>query len=288
AGVTVRRTLAPGADVRDAGEDVRAGSTVLARGTPIGAAALGALASLGRQRVACARRPTVRILTTGDELLPLGSPLLPGTIYDSNAHALGALASHAGADVVGVRHAADDPAATAEALAATLDCDLALVCGGISVGEHDHVRAALVALGVRERFHGVALRPGKPTWFGVKGATLVFGLPGNPVSAMVTFVLLAGRALRVLTGMSDTGCSLPARLACPYDKRPGREHAVRCRLRVGDEGVVAELNGPQGSHILTSMLGADALALIPRDSGPLDAGARVQAELLAPWIGWIG
>ncbi|MDE3070225.1 MAG: molybdopterin molybdotransferase MoeA [Acidobacteriota bacterium] len=285
--VAVLKAVLPGTDVRGAGEDVRAGEPVLSRGTTIGAAELGVLASLGHANVACAPRPRVRILTTGDELVQQGSPLRVGTLYDSNSHSLAALARCAGAEVIGTGHAPDDPALTRDALAATLDCDVALICGGISVGAHDHVKEGLAALGVSERFHGIALRPGKPAWFGLKGSTLVFGLPGNPVSAMVTFVLLAGPALRTLAGARETGCALPARLAHPYEKPPGRTHAVRCRLRAGADGLLADPTGPQGSHILTSMLGADALALIPRECGRMEAGAAVEVELLAPWVGWM-
>jgi molybdopterin molybdotransferase len=157
------------------------------------------------------------------------------------------------------------------------------VSGGVSVGPHDHAKGALAQLGVEERFWGVALKPGKPTWFGVQEGerrALVFGLPGNPVSAVVTFLLFAAPALRALQGADPSATRASAVLDTPVARNPRREQAVRCRLRAGDDGWHAEPTGPQGSHVLTSMLGAGALALIPRGEGEVAAGERVEIELL--------
>ena len=149
------------------------------------------------------------IVATGDELVPPGTPLGPGQIHDSNALVLVALAERDGAEVTASLRAGDDRDATAAALAAALDAaDLVLVSGGVSVGPHDHVKPALEALGVGEVFWRVALRPGKPTWFGVRDRTLVLGLPGNPVSAVVTYVLFARAALAALQG-ADTAAPAP-------------------------------------------------------------------------------
>jgi molybdopterin molybdotransferase len=126
----------------------------------------------------------------------------------------------------------------------------------------------------------VALRPGKPTWFGTRGSTLVFGLPGNPVSAMVTFLLLVRPALEVAAGGEPSRRRAVAKLGADYEKRPGRAHAVRCRLEAREDGWHAHPTKEQGSHVLTSMLGADCLALIPSSSGPVRAGERVEIELL--------
>jgi molybdopterin molybdotransferase len=152
----------------------------------------------------------------------------------------------------------------------------------VSVGPHDHVKPALAELGVEERFWGVALKPGKPTWFGAGpgGAPLVFGLPGNPVSAMVTFHLFARPALRVLAGGDPSDTRVRARLDAPVERSPRREQAVRCRLHVRDDGWHVDPTGPQGSHRLSSMLGTGALALIERGEGELAAGELVHAELL--------
>lgn len=268
---------AAGENVRGAGEDLRAGATVLPGGTRLGAAELGVAAGAGRATVRCARRPRVAIVATGDELVPPGAPLGPGQVHDSNALALAALVQDAGGEVALSLRARDDRAATVAALHQALAAgDLVLVSGGVSVGPHDHVRPALEALGVQERFWRVALRPGKPTWFGARGGTLVLGLPGNPVSALVTFVLFARPALHALQGAPPP----PRRsveLAEALPRHPARDEAVRVRL--GGDGR-ARATGPQGSHVLSSMLGADGLAMVPRGDGTLPPGAVVELEPL--------
>ena len=204
----------------------------------------------------------------------------PGAIRNSNAYSVPALAERAGAEAVVAGSAPDDLDATRAAIAPTLGSDVAVVCGGVSVGEHDHVKRALAELGVEQSFWGVALKPGMPTWFGTRGETLVFGLPGNPVSAMVTFALLVRPALAVLSGGRPGSPRTTARLARDVEKRPGRTHAIRCRLELREDGWHAHPAGRQGSHVLTSMLGADCLALLPAASGPLRAGEPVEVELL--------
>jgi molybdopterin molybdotransferase len=221
------------------------------------------------------------VLATGDELIGPAEEMRPGAVRDSNAHSVPALARAAGAELTGVGHVGDDRAATRAALEQALDADLTAICGGVSVGEHDHVRSCLEELGAEQVFWGIALRPGKPTWFGVSpGGGLVFGLPGNPVSAMVTFILLARPALLAMQGLDPEAPRLSAVLESAYPKKPGRAHAVRCRLRSAADGLVAQITGAQGSHQLTSMLDADALALIPAHSEGAAAGERVELELL--------
>jgi molybdopterin molybdotransferase len=272
---------APGANVRRAGEDVRGGEPVLAAGTELGPAELAVLASLGRDRVSCGARPRVAVLVTGDELVPPGRPLGPGQIRDSNATALAAQATRAGANVQLSEHVADERDATIAALRGALAAaDVVCVSGGVSVGAHDHVKAALATLGAEERFWGIALKPGKPTWFGTAGDTLVFGLPGNPVSAMVTFHLLARPAMRALAGAAPDDTRIDATLDEDVRLSPKREQAIRCRLSARDDGWHVVPTKAQGSHVLTSMLGAGALALLPAGDGTLAAGARVHAELL--------
>src|SRR5262249_8222516 len=178
----------------------------------------------------------------------------------------------------------DDRAATEAGLAEALDnADVVIVTGGVSVGPHDHVKPALATLGVAEVFWGVSLQPGKPTWFGTRANQLVFGLPGNPVSAVVTFSLFARPAIAKMLGakiqpLPDTEATLGVAVA----RNSGREQAIRVRLERHNGRVIAMPNGPQGSHIVTSLIGADALALIPKGEGELQAATTVVPEHLPP------
>jgi molybdopterin molybdotransferase len=271
----------PGDNVRRAGEDVRAGRVVLAAGTLLGPAELGVAASVGRAELRCARRPRVAVLVTGDELTEPGRPLAPGGIYSSNGLALAGQVERAGALVTAREMVPDTAAQTRAALSRALDdADVVLVSGGVSVGPHDHVKPALAELHVEERFWGVRLRPGKPTWFGTRGHALVFGLPGNPVSAMVGFHLFVRPALAALQGADPSAPRAPATLDEPIARHPTREQAVRVCLETTPDGWRARPTGPQGSHMLTSMLGATALARIAPGEGQVPAGERVEVELL--------
>jgi molybdopterin molybdotransferase len=270
-----------GANIRRAGEDIPLNAVVLQRGAILGPAELGVAASVGRGSLRCARQPRVFVLITGDELTPPGEPLTPGAIYGSNGFALAAQVERAGGALAGRATVPDTPEGTRAALGEALDgADVVVVSGGVSVGPHDHVKDALRDLGVEERFWGVRLRPGKPTWFGTRGDTLAFGLPGNPVSAMVTFQLFARPALAALQGAPPDAARATAVLARSIARNPRRDETVRVRLTHGDDGLVAEPTGAQGSHMLTSMLGADGLALIDHGDGELAAGERVEVELL--------
>ncbi len=251
------------------------------------AAELGVLASIGRDPVPCRRRPTLTLIGTGDELVDPGEEIRPGQIRDTNGVALTALAEQAGADVDRQRRVGDDPNATSAVLAEAIRGDVTVICGGVSVGLHDHVRPALEELGTEQLFWGVALRPGRPTWFGLSGGGpgsgggLVFGLPGNPVSAVVTFLLFVRPALRSLAGLDPSTARTTAVLDEPYEKRAGRTHAVRVSLRLDDDGWHATPTRPeQASHILTSMLGANALAMVPAGSEGVAAGETVEVELI--------
>jgi molybdopterin molybdotransferase len=271
----------PGDNIRRAGEDVRAGRVVLAAGTPLGPAELGVTASVGRAELRCARRPRVAVLVTGDELTEPGRPLAPGGIYSSNGWALAGQVERAGALVTARETVPDTAAETRAALSQALDdSDLVIVSGGVSVGPHDHVKPALAELEVEERFWGVRLRPGKPTWFGTRGNALVFGLPGNPVSAMVAFHLFVHPALAALQGADPSARTAAATLDEPIPRHPTREQAVRMRLEQAQGSWRARPTGPQGSHMLTSMLGATALARIAPGQGEVPAGAQVEVELL--------
>jgi molybdopterin molybdotransferase len=274
--VTLTEAVDPGRNVRDPGDDLRAGATVLRSGTRIGPAELGIAIGAGRQGVLVAPRPRVAIVTTGDELVEAGTPLRPGQIHDSNGPTLAALAARAGAEVVGRGHAVDDPEATRAVIGEALEvADVLILAGGVSVGPHDHVKPALLDLGVRELLWRVALRPGKPTWLGERDGQLVFGLPGNPVSAYVTFLLFARPALNALQGADATVPRTRALLAVDVERHPDRDECVRVRRR--EDGSV-EPTGPQASHVLSSLLGAEALAIVPRGEGALAAGSEVLLE----------
>ena len=269
------------ANVRRAGEDVRAGDVVLRKGTVLGPAELGVAASIGCDALPCARRPRVAVLVTGDELAEPGDPLGPGFIYSSNAFALGASVERSRATLVRRSTVRDDAVSTRAALERALEeADVVCVSGGVSVGPHDHVKPALRELGVAERFWGVALRPGKPTWFGSRDRALVFGLPGNPVSAMVTFQLFVRPALAALQGAPAAPTRVAAVLDDPVPLLPVREQAVRVRLSALDGGWHAAVTVEQGSHMLTSMVGADGLALVAAGEGEAKPGTPVEVELL--------
>jgi molybdopterin molybdotransferase len=277
-----------GANIRHPGEDMHAGTPVLTPGTRLTAAALGAAVAAGVGTVTVSRRPTVAVLSTGDELRRPGEALGPGEIHNSNAPMLAALATHAGGRTTRPGILPDDAGATEAGLSKALDeADVVLVTGGVSVGPHDHVKPALHRLCVEERFWGVALQPGKPTWFGTRGHQLVFGLPGNPVSTVVTFSLFADPAIQAMLGAPAHDPPAPsARLTTDLRRNRGRTQAIRVRLNAAadkndDFALEATPNGPQGSHILTSLLGADALALIEPGEGNATAGTRVALAYLS-------
>jgi molybdopterin molybdotransferase len=275
--VTLGEDVDAGRNVRPAGDDLRAGDVVLPTGTRLGAAEIGLAVACGRARVRCARVPRVAVLATGDELVAPGSELGPGQIHETNGLTLAALATQAGADVVRATVVRDNDEDTREAIADALArADVVVLSGGVSVGPHDHVKPALDAQGVREVFWRVALRPGRPTWFGTRGETLVFGLPGNPVSAMVTFLLFARPALAAMQGAAHEAPRVVARLAEPIPRHPDRDECVRVTLHDG----VATPTGPQGSHQLRSMLRADGLAIVTAGAGDAEVGVEVEVELL--------
>jgi molybdopterin molybdotransferase len=281
--VEVAVETSDGRFVRRRGDDLPADREVLSEGTAIGPAELGMLGSIGLRVVPCSRRPRVSLVISGDELAEPGSALEPGQIHDSNALTLGALTGLAGGELVSVDHVRDDEATIRRVLGGAPEADITLISGGVSVGEHDHVRSALADLGAEQLFWGLALKPGRPTWFGVgTGGALVFGLPGNPVSAMVCFTLLLRPAILAMQGADPQPRRTTAVFDREYPKEPGRAHAVRCTLELREDGWHARPTRPeQDSHVLTSMLGADALAIIPTASGAVRAGEPVEIELLS-------
>jgi molybdopterin molybdotransferase len=264
-------------NVRPRGGDIRAGDVVAEAGTRLTPWTVGALAAVGLAAVRCARRPRVAVLATGTELRPPGEPLAAGQIYESNSLLLGAQLAEAGAEVTRIAPAADDEADTRRGLEQGLDADVLVTSGGVSVGNHDLVRGSLATLGVEELFWRVAVRPGKPVAFGVRGATLVFGLPGNPVSSLVGFELFVRPALLALQGAAEPGPSWqPGRLAAPVRRNRERDQLVRARRRLDRDAVELEPVPGDESHMIARAARADALVLVPRGEGELAAGAAVR------------
>jgi len=265
-----------GRHVRPRGGDVAAGAVVLPAGLVLSAARIGALAAAGVETVRCARLPLVAILTTGTELRQPGEQLGPGEIYESNGAMLAALFERAGAAVTTLAPVADDDEAHRDAIGRALEADVVVTSGGVSVGPHDLVRAVERELGVEEVFWGVAMRPGKPLSFGIRGATLVFGLPGNPVSSLVGAELFVLPALLALQGAADPAPRWQAGvLGAPARRNEGRDDLLRARSSLGADGVVLEPVAGQESHMIVRSAAADALVHVPRGDGILDAGSTV-------------
>jgi molybdopterin molybdotransferase len=269
-------TVEVGSHVRPRGGDVAAGEVVVPAGTRVAAAQLGALAAAGVPSLRCVRRPRVVVVVTGSELAPLGAPLAPGQVYEANGVMLAAALAAAGAEVEQVPPVADDEDAHRGALERGLSADVLVTSGGVSVGAHDLVRQIEAELGVEEIFWRVAIKPGKPVSFGVRGETLVFGLPGNPVSALVGCELFVKPALRALQGLAEPRPRFePGSLATPLARNEARDELVRARARIDGGRVVLEPLSGQESHMIARAAAADALVFVPRGAGLLAAGDTV-------------
>jgi molybdopterin molybdotransferase len=282
--VTIVSDRDRGRNVRAAGEDIQRGATVLQAGTVLGAAQLGVLASMAVAHPLAFRRPRVAILGGGDEIVDVDRPeeILSGRkIASSNTHTLLAMVRKAGGEPVNLGIARDTPESLREHLGRALDCDLLVTSAGISVGEHDYVRAVLDELGGEQRFWRIRMRPGAPVGFGQVGGIPWIGLPGNPVSTMVTFELFVRPAIRKMSGHAlPFRRSMPAMLAEPISLTPKLQHFLRGIVTFGPSGASARLTGPQGSGLLTSMARGNALLVIPEGQLETPAGAQIQAILL--------
>jgi molybdopterin molybdotransferase len=275
------RAAMPGRFVRPAGDDLAAGTLALEAGTVLDAGAIGLAASLGHAWLPVRRRPLVAILPTGDEVVALGSRPRLGQIFESNAHALVAAVAEAGGLSRRLPIVRDDRTALRIAIRRARGADLLVTTGGVSVGERDLVRQALLAAGARLDFWRVAMRPGKPLVFGRLGRTLVFGLPGNPASALATFELYARPALRFLAGLPGSGRVLVrGRLAAPQEKPAELVVYLRVKVVRRDGELTFEPLRTQASGNLTSAVGVDALAVLPAGRRRLARGAQVEAILL--------
>jgi molybdopterin molybdotransferase len=266
-----------GAHVRLRGGDVAAGEMVVPRGVRLTPAPLAAAAASGVAEVPCRRRPRVAVLATGSELVVPGGDLGAGEIYETNSLMLSAALTAAGADVSTAPPVVDDEAALRGELERGLAADVLVTSGGVSVGEHDLVRAAEGELGVEEIFWRVSIKPGKPVSFGVRGDTLVFGLPGNPVSALVGCELFVKPALRALQGLEQPLPRYePGRLGAALRRTAERDEFVRARSRVDGDVLMLDPVIGQESHMIVRSGAADALVHVPRGNGELEVGSLVR------------
>jgi len=287
--VSLSAPVAPNTNVRAAGGDARVGATLVRAGVELGPAEIALLAALGAHPVAVTRRPRVAIVTTGDELAPLGAPLRPGQIHESNTTYLLAAITRAGADPWPLGIVGDRLEDLEAALARAQEADMILTSGGVSVGDYDLVKQVLTREGDMA-FWRVRMRPGKPVAFGMLGQTPLLGLPGNPVSAAVTFELFGRPAIRRMLGcvqverpqieVAYAGAGIPL---------GDRTHFVRARLTTRGATLVAHTTGAQDSHLISSLQGATALLVIREGEGAVQDGDIVPALLLndaLPWGAW--
>lgn len=282
--VDILARVEPGAHVRQAGEDIRAGQEALPAGVPLTPARIGLLASLGCRRVACHLVPRVAILTTGDELRDIDEPLQPGQITNSNRYALRAAVQEAGGAAVDLGVARDQREDLERAMQRAAGCHLLVISGGVSMGAYDLVRQVLADRG-ELTFWQVALRPGRQLAFGRVDGIPLIGVPGNPVSTLVAFEIFARPAIRLLGGRHDWKRPVVrARAREAMEKGAGVEQYYRGILETGDDGWGVRLTGPQGSHVLTSLALANCLIRLPLETRRVEAGEPVDVLVLEEGI----
>jgi molybdopterin molybdotransferase len=276
--IEVKEAVEAGGNVRPRGSDVRTGDTVLDPGTRLGPAQVGALAAAGIHEVQCTKRPRVGILVTGSELKPPGAELAPGEIYESNGLLLATALQLAGAVPAQLGVVGDDAGELERAMErALLGFDMLVTSGGASVGPHDLVRETQAGLRVEEVFWGVAVKPGKPIAFGVRRDHLVFNLPGNPVSVLVTFELFVRPAVKTLLGLPDAEPRyLQGILAASVRRNRERDEFVRARSRRDGDDVILEPIAGQESHMIARAGKADALVAVEAGEGEIEAGSAAR------------
>ena len=276
-----------GQHVRQAGEDIAAGSVALAAGTRLMPAEIGILGSLGVGEVRVRRRPRVAFFSTGDELRSVGEPLGEGQIYDSNRYTIFGMLTRLGVELLDMGVVRDDRGAVEDAFAkAAAEADAIVTSGGVSVGDADYVAETLERAGT-VGFWKVAMKPGRPLAFGRIGEALFFGLPGNPNSVMATFYQLVQPALQALAGMENPGppLTMPATSATALRKKPGRREFQRGVLSRSEDGrLVVRKTGHQGSGVLSSMAAANCFIVLPEDSGPVSEGDEVIVQPFAAFV----
>jgi molybdopterin molybdotransferase len=279
-------TPRPQENIRPRGDDIASEQMAVAAGTLLRPAEVSLLAAIGRSRIDVVPRPRVAVFTTGDEVVPVHGPLLPGQIYNSNQYLLNGLVADAGAKRVWTEHLPDDPEVTAARLEeASRWADAIVTCGGVSMGEHDHIRGAVERLGAVV-FWRVSMKPGKPILFGLVAGRPIFGMPGNPVSAMVGFEIFVRPALLHMAGHSALQRPrVRARLLAPISHRPGRQEYVRTLTTIRNDEFVSEPYPGQGSHLIRSMTHANSLAIVPTGTGCLAVGDFVEV-MMTQWPEW--
>jgi molybdopterin molybdotransferase len=278
--IIVDRQPEPGDHIRKQGEELAAGRRVFEAGTHVNPAVLGMIATLGISEANVAKLPKITVVGTGSELVKPGLPLARGQVYESNTFGIQAALRQMGMVKVTTTTVADEPVQTKQVFEAALEsADILILCGGVSVGDYDLVRPTLRALNVEERVWRVRIKPGKPFYFGSReDGKLVFGLPGNPVSALVVFPLFVRPALLKITGRDPSAVRKFLKAATPFQASRGRDEFVRARMQ--PDGTVCSLEA-QGSHMLSGLAAADSLVRIKADS-PVRAGEDVEV-LPLPW-----
>jgi molybdopterin molybdotransferase len=278
--VEILQEVAPGNNIRPAGEDMRKGQTALQRGTEIGPWEIGILATLGLANVPVIRRPRVAILSTGDEIVDVGEQLQPGKIRNSNGYLLEAAVQQAGAEAHRLGVARDSVESLREKLTEAITYDLVLTSGGVSVGDFDYVKDVMQEQG-QMSFWRINMRPGKPVAFGRIGDVPLLGLPGNPVSTAVTFELFGLPLIRKMLGHSRlVKPQIDVVVEEDIHERAMRRHYIRANVGWRDGRFVAHTTGNQGSHIMTSLLNANALLIVPEGGVTFNAGDTAKAMML--------
>jgi molybdopterin molybdotransferase len=281
--IRILASVKAGDHIRWQGEDVKRGEVIMPAGTVLRPAEISMLASFGQVFAAVHRRPRVAILSTGDELVELGELCGEGQIINSNSLSLAAAVKEAGGEAILLGIARDDRESLLPLLREGLKADVLITSAGVSAGDRDFVREVLAELGVHQHFWKIDIKPGRPTAFGVWGETLVFALPGNPVSTMVTFEMFVRPALRRLLGYQRViQPTVRAKLNEAVRKKPGRTQFLRVQVRQDGETLIASSSGDQNTGILRTMVRANAIAILRGEAGQLPAGSSVELHLLDP------
>ena len=285
--VSILQSEKLGTNVRYAGEDIKKDAVLFQAGTLVRPAHIGIMASIKRAMVSVYQRPRVAILSTGDELVDIDEDLGPGKIVTSNSYSLASLVEDAGGTAIMLGIARDTKEALRSRMLEGLHADIIISSGGVSVGDYDFVKDVLQELGADMKFWKVQMRPGQPLAFGIIGGKPAFGLPGNPVSAMVSFEQFVRPAMRKMSGHARLFRPLIEAIARENVKgREGRKFFLRCRLAQKDGQWHATTTGEQGSGILMSMAAASGLMVIPADVSGVSAGDRVKVQVLDPELGY--